>query len=270
MIGSALVASLERDGVDVMRIGRDTTPDLNGIDAVVNLAGEPVEKRWNPEQKKKILESRVHTTRTIARACATASDKPKVLVSGSAIGFYSDTHGQTVDESSPTGDDYLAFVVREWEAATADAEAAGVRVVHARTGIVQSATGGMIKRQLLPFKLGLGGKIGDGKFWLSWITLEDEVRALRFAIDNSSIEGALNLTAPNPVTNADYTKALGAALHRPTVVPIPTAALKLLLGAELVDTLLVSQRVLPKKLLDNGFVFSHPEVGEGLKAALRA
>jgi uncharacterized protein (TIGR01777 family) len=278
-IGSALVHSLEADGHEVVRVVRGAPTGANelrlgdaldGIDAVVNLAGEPVEKRWTPDQKRKVLASRVDTTKAIAHAIATATNGPKVLVSGSAIGFYGDTHGDVVDETGPTGDDFLAEVVRQWEAATAEAEAAGVRVVHARTGIVQTAKGGALKRQLLPFKLGLGGKIGDGKFWVSWISLDDEVRALRFALDNESISGPVNLTAPNPVTNADYTKALGAALHRPTVAVIPKAALKVALGGELVDTLLTSQRVIPQRLLDAGFVFHHPDIAEGMKAAVEA
>ncbi len=275
-IGSALIRSLISDGHQAVRIVRGDAKGsdeirlgepLEGVDAVVNLAGEPVEKRWNPEQKRKVLDSRVDTTEAVVRGILGATNGPKVLVSGSAIGYYGDTHGKVVDESGPTGDDFLAEVVRQWEAATAPAEAAGVRVVHARTGIVQTASGGMLGRQLLPFKLGLGGKIGDGRFWLSWITLEDEVRALRFALDHD-ISGPVNLTAPEPVTNADYTKALGAALRRPTIVPIPKAALKVLLGPELVDTLLTSQRVVPKRLLDAGFVFSHPTIDDGMKAAV--
>lgn len=243
---------------------------FDNIDAVVNLAGEPVEKRWNDEQKRKVRSSRVDGTKAVAHACATATNGPKVLVNGSAIGFYGDTAGKVVDESGPNGSDFLAGVVKDWEAAAAEAEAAGIRVVYARTGIVQSASGGMVKRQLLPFKLGLGGKIGDGKFFLSWITLTDEVRALRFAIDNESIRGPINLTAPNPVTNAEYTKALGAALHRPTVMPIPTAALKVAMGSELVDSLLASQRVVPTRLLEAGFVFEHPTIGEAMRAAVEA
>lgn len=278
-IGSALVQSLESDGHDVLRVVR-TAPSgpkqirvedgFDDVDAVVNLAGEPIENRWSDDQKRKIRDSRVHTTTAVAHACATATNGPSVLVSGSAIGYYGDTGGSVVDETSPAGNDFLADVVREWEAATAEAEAVGVRVVHARTGIVQSASGGMLKRQLLPFKLGLGGKIGDGKFWLSWISLTDEVRALRFAIDTASLRGPVNLTAPNPVTNAEYTRALGEALHRPTVMPIPKAALKLAMGGELVDSLLASQRVAPKALLDAGFIFEHPTIVEGLKAAVAA
>ncbi len=279
--------SLERDGHEVVRVVRRApqngneiqwdpdgagvaTGGFDGVDAVVHLAGEPIEKRWSDEQKVKVRASRVKGTKAVARACATASNGPKVLVSGSAIGFYGDTHGAVVDESAPAGTDFLASVVQDWEAATAEAESAGLRVVHARTGVVQTAGGGMLERQLLPFKMGVGGRIGSGDFWMSWITLADEVRALRFAVDNEAISSPINLTAPNPVTNADYTKALGAALHRPTIMVIPRAALRLAMGAELVEALLSSQRIVPKRLLDAGFVFSHATIGEGMRAAVEA
>lgn len=287
MIGSALVSSLSADGIDVLRVvrhapgpnevqwdpgaGTVTAGGFDNVDAVVHLAGEGVaEKRWTGEQKRKILDSRVSGTKAIAHACATATNGPSVLVSGSAIGFYGDTGGKVVDESGAAGSDFLAGVVQQWEAATAEAEAAGVRVVHARTGIVQSTSGGALKKQLTPFKLGVGGKIGSGDFYLSWVSLDDEVRALRFAIDTPTLRGPVNLTAPNPVTNAAYTKALGSALHRPTFMIIPPAALKVAMGAELVESLLVSQRVLPKRLLDAGFTFTHPTITEGLASIVQA
>jgi uncharacterized protein (TIGR01777 family) len=245
-------------------------PDaFNGVDAVVHLAGEGVaEKRWTDAQKAKVLDSRRVGTDAVARACAAAKNGPPVLVSGSAIGFYGDTHGEVVDESAGPGDDFLASVCRTWEAATEPAEAAGLRVVHARTAIVQTASGGMLGKQLLPFKLGLGGRLGSGKQWVSWISLEDEVRAIRFAIDNNTLRGPVNLSAPESVTNAQYTKALGQVLHRPAALIVPPFALKAALGSELVESLLVSQRVAPKKLLDAGFVFSHPTIVEGLRTAV--
>jgi hypothetical protein len=287
LIGSALTTALSADGVEVVRVvrgaaqGHDVMWDpstgtigadaFNGIDAVVHLAGEGVaEKRWTAAQKAKVLDSRRVGTDAIARACASAKDGPRVLVSGSAIGFYGDTHGDVVDEKSGPGHDFLAGVCRAWEAATEPAGAAGVRVVNIRTAIVQTARGGMLGKQLLPFRLGLGARLGSGKQWVSWITLEDEVRAIRFAIDNEMVRGPLNLSAPEPVTNAVYAKALGRALHRPAVLVVPPVALKLVLGAELVKSLLVSQRVAPTKLLDAGFVFAHPAIDEGLRAALGA
>lgn len=286
LIGAALAASLIADGINVVpivrgRAGTDevtwdpatgtiATDALNGIDAVVHLAGEGVaEKRWTADQKEKILSSRLVGTDAIARACASATSGPRVLVSGSAVGYYGETTGE-VDENAPPGHDFLAEVCREWEEASSPAADAGVRVVKIRTGIVQARTGGMLGKQLLPFKLGVGGKLGSGKAWLSWISLEDEVRAIRFAIDTESLRGPVNLTAPTPVTNAEYTKALGHVLHRPTLMTIPPVALKIAMGGELVSSLLVSQRVIPQKLLDAGFVFSHPTISEGLAAALEA
>lgn len=286
LIGSALALDLTRDGHDVVRVVRGAAgpndvqwdpstgaiaPEaFNDIGAVVHLAGEGVaEKRWTAEQKAKIMDSRRIGTDAIARACATAKDRPKVLVSGSAIGFYGDTHGDVVDENAAAGNDFLAEVCRVWEAATEPAEAAGVRVVKIRTGIVQSPAGGMLGKQLLPFKLGVGGRLGSGKQWVSWISLEDEVRAIRFAIDNDSLRGPVNLSAPESVTNATYTKALGKALHRPSFMVVPPKALKVAMGAELVESLLVSQRVAPRKLLDAGFRFSHPTIAEGLAAVLK-
>jgi uncharacterized protein (TIGR01777 family) len=281
LIGSALVASLSSDGDDVLRMRRGehwdpdagtVTPGLfDGVDAVVHLAGEGVaEHRWTDTHKRAVRESRVRGTTAIAQACASADNGPRVLVSGSAVGYYGAPGDTPVDETAAPGEDFLARVVVDWEGATEAAEAAGVRVVHARTGVVQSARGGALKRQLLPFKFGLGGRIGDGKFYVSWISLDDEVRALRFALATDSLRGPVNLTAPNPVTNAEYTKALGRVLHRPTVLIVPPFALRAVMGGELVESLLASQRVMPRKLLDAGFVFSHPTIDEGLDWAVRA
>jgi uncharacterized protein (TIGR01777 family) len=276
LIGSALAESLKNDGHHVLRMVRGkqwdpvagtVTPSLAGVDAVVHLAGEGVaEKRWTDAQKQRIRDSRLIGTRAIAEACARSS--VRTLVSGSAIGIYGAPGAEVVDESHAPGDDFLARLAVDWEGATAPAEAAGTRVVHARTGIVQSARGGMLKRQLPLFKFGLGGKIGRGDFYFSWITLVDQVRALRFAIDNASLRGPINLTAPNPVTNAEWTKALGRAVHRPAVLTVPPAALRVALGRELVRSLLCSQRVIPRKLLDAGFVFEHPTIDEGLAWAV--
>lgn len=279
MIGSALVDALEADGHEVVRLTRGThwDPDaatvapaaLDGVSAVVHLAGEGIgDKRWTSEQKRRIRDSRVRGTTAIAQACA--EQGVATLVSGSAIGFYGAPGDRVVDERDAAGDDFLAQLVVEWEAATTPAADAGVRVVLARTGIVQSARGGMLKKQLLLFKLGLGARIGRGGFMMSWISLDDEVRALRFAIDTPALQGPVNLTAPNPVTNAEWTRALGRALRRPAVLVVPPAALRLALGAELVDSLLTSQRVAPRRLLDAGFVFHHPTIDEGLRFAVSA
>jgi uncharacterized protein len=279
LIGSALVTSLEADGHDVLRMrrGEHWDPDagsvapgaLAGVDGVVHLAGEGVaEKRWTAAQKQRIRDSRVKGTAAIATACGAAG--VGTLVSGSAVGFYGAPGDAIVDESALPGNDFLARLVVDWEATTAPAEDAGVRVVHARTGVVQSARGGMLKQQLLIFKLGLGGRIGRGRFYVSWITLDDTVRALRFALDTPSLRGPVNLTAPSPVTNAEWTKALGRAVHRPAVLVVPPIALRAAMGGELVASLLASQRVVPRKLLDAGFAFRHPTIDEGLAWAVRA
>lgn len=288
LVGRGLQERLRSSGHDVVRLVRRQTilPDelqwdpsgardlplsaLEGTDAVVHLAGEGVAaKRWTPKQKAKVLDSRRTGTRVLARALAALERRPTVLVSGSAIGYYGATGDRVVDESDPPGDDFLADVCRQWEAATAPAEAAGVRVVHLRSGIVQSAKGGALARQLLPFRLGLGGRLGDGKQWVSWISLDDEIGAIIHCIETPTLRGAVNATAPEPVPNAEYAKALGRALHRPAVVPVPTAALGLLLGAELVASLLASQRVVPSALIDSGYLFQHPTIAEGLEAALK-
>lgn len=242
---------------------------LAGVDGVVHLAGEGVAaKRWTDKQKAKILDSRRTGTRVVAEAIAATSSRPSVLVSGSAVGYYGTTGDRITDESGPAGDDFLAELCRQWEGATAAAERAGVRVVHLRTGIVQSKKGGALARQLLPFRVGLGGRLGDGKQWVSWISLDDEVGAIIHCLRTPTLHGAVNATAPNPVTNAEYTKALGRALHRPTAIPIPIPALGLLMGAELVASLLTSQRVVPEALVRSGYRFAHPTIDQGLEAAL--
>ena len=287
LIGSALVDALRADRVEVRRVvrGQPKGPDdvswdpttgtiadgaFNGIDAVVHLAGEGVAaRRWTAVQKQKILDSRVIGTAAIATACAAATRGPSVLVSGSAIGFYGDTGDRVTDESGANGSDFLADVCRQWEGATAAAEAEGVRVVHCRTGVVQTKRGGMLKKQLPLFKFGLGGRLGSGRQWFSWVTLEDEVRAIRFAIDNAAMRGAMNVTAPEPVTNAAWTKALAQAVHRPAILPVPPIAVRAVMGRELVDSLTASQRIVPGALLNAGFEFRHPTIDEGMREAVR-
>jgi uncharacterized protein (TIGR01777 family) len=276
-IGSALVESLRGDGhrVRILRrghitagdeigwdpeAGRIDAPALEGVDAVVHLAGEGIgEQRWTDEQKRKIRESRVRGTAALAAAVASRERKPRVFVSASAIGYYGDRGDEILTEDSAPGDDFLAEVCRAWEAETATAAEAGVRTVNTRTGIVLALHGGALQRMLLPFRLGLGGRQGSGKQWMSWITLADHVAALRHVIDHDTVRGPVNFTAPNPVTNAEFASTLGRALHRPTVFPTPMFALKLRYGDELVDSLLlVSQRVVPRKLEASSFVFGAP------------
>ncbi len=247
LIGSALLPRLRADGHRVVRLVRgapegaddvrwDPAADtidaagLEGVDAVVHLAGAGIgDKKWTPARKQLILESRTQSTDLLARTLAGLTRPPQVLLSGSAVGYYGDQGEQVLVEESPPGDDFTAQVCVPWEAATAPAEAAGIRVVHLRTGIVLAAHGGALQRMLLPFKLGLGGRVGSGEQYMSWIALDDHVGALRHLLTTDSVRGAANLTAPNPATNAEFTRALGNALHRPTVLPTPLLPLKAVL-----------------------------------------
>lgn len=286
LIGTALRRSLERDHHEVIRVARGggdpgtvrwdigrreiDRAGLEGLDAVVHLAGEGIgDKRWTDEQKRKVLESRREGTTLLAEALAGLSTPPPVLVSGSAVGFYGDRGDEQLTEASPAGTGFLTEVVLAWEAATAAADTAGIRVVKIRTGIVLDRDGGALARMASIAKLGVLGKLGSGRQWMSWIALEDEVRAIRFLIDRQDISGPVNLTAPAPVTNAVFTKALGRVLHRPTVLPIPGFGPKLLLGSELASALLLEgQRVLPEVLLDAGFEFRHDDLETALRAIL--
>lgn len=280
-IGSALRASLEADGHEVLRVVRsDGGPGttrwdvergeidaaaFEGLDGVVNLAGEGIgDKRWSDDQKRRIMESRTKGTALLCEALASRRDKPPVLVSGSAIGFYGDRGDEQLTETSGPGTGFLAEVVVAWEAATQPAAAAGIRVARARTGIVLGREGGALPRLVRLARLGVLGKLGSGQQWMSWISLSDEVGALRFLLEHP-VSGPVDLTAPVPVTNAVFTKALGRVVHRPTVLPIPSFGPKLLLGAELADTLLFEgQRVLPEVLLEAGYEFRHDDLETAL------
>ncbi len=294
LIGTALSRSLRDDGhvvVPVVRGGDDggdgsagrvvrwdvqgATIDadaLEGVDAVVHLAGAGVASgRWTDEQRRRIRESRTRGTALLAEALAGLDTKPAVLVSGSAIGYYGDRGDAELTEASPPGADFLAHVCRDWEAATGMAEAAGIRVAHIRSGVVLSTEGGALAAQLRPFKLGLGGPAGDGRQWLSWITLDDEVGAIRFLIDHE-VSGPVNLTAPAPVRNAEFTRTLGKVLHRPTVLRIPRAITRLPAGVgDLVESLLfTSARVAPTVLVGAGYPFAHRDLHTALEAVLRS
>ena len=284
LIGSALVAALEARGDTVLRVvrgdgdgirwdperGTIEASALEGVDAVVHLAGEGIgEKRWTTEQKQKILDSRVKGTTLIATTIAGLERRPSVFVSASAIGWYGNRGDEVLTEESgpPSPDEFLAQVCREWEAATAPAEAAGIRTVHLRTGIVLSASGGALGRMLTPFKLGLGGRIASGRQYMSWIALDDEIGAILHALDNTEVQGVLNATAPSPATNSEFTAALGQALKRPTVLPTPLFPVKALYGKELVQRLLVDgQRVLPARLEMSGYQFRYPTLEGALSA----
>lgn len=285
LIGSALIPALTAAGHRPIRLVRaEPTGDeirwnpaqctidsasLEGVGAVIHLAGAGIgDKRWTPAYKKELFDSRKLGTETLAGSLSGLQRPPAVLLSGSAIGIYGNRGDQELTEDAPVGSGFLSDLCAKWEAATAPAEAAGIRVVHLRTGIVLSERGGALRKQLLPFKLGLGGRSGPGTQWQSWIGLVDEVRAILHLL-TAEVSGPVNLTAPNPVTNAEFTKALGHALHRPTLLPIPLVPLRLALGAELVQNLLLDgQKVLPSRLLASGFVFDHPLLSEALAALL--
>jgi uncharacterized protein (TIGR01777 family) len=243
---------------------------IAGLDAVVHLAGAGIgDRRWSDSYKRVLLDSRVDGTTLLANTLAElGSDGPRVLISSSAIGFYGDRGDEIIDESSDQGTGFLADICRDWEASTAPAEVAGVRVVHIRTGIVLSRHGGALKKMLPLFKLALGGRFGSGRQWMSWITIDDEVRAIAHLL-TSAVTGPVNLTAPAPVRNADFTKTLGQVLHRPTMLPVPSFGPKLVLGSELAKALLLDgQRVQPNVLLNDGFDFADSELETALRSVL--
>lgn len=285
-IGSALARDLTAEGTEVVRLVRrqPSGPDeigwdpaagsggldprsLSGLNAVVHLAGAPIAgRRWTDARKALLRASRIDATRVLSAAMAGADPRPGVLICGSAIGYYGDTADQVVDESGPRGSGFLAELVSDWEAAADPARAADIRVVHVRSGVVLGPAGGMIGTLRWPFQLGLGAQVGSGRQYLSWISLTDEVRAIRFLLGAAVVDGPVNLTAPHPVTNAEFTRALAAAVRRPAVLRLPAPALRLALG-EVASELLASARVRPTKLLENGFTFAHPEIREALTAA---
>lgn len=279
LIGSALVGKLKSDGYTVQRLVRRPTVSseeiywnpleskvdleaLAGVDAVIHLAGAGVgDKRWTKKYKSEILNSRLLGTTTIANAVAEV--KPQVFISSSAIGWYGETGNRAVIESDRGGDDFLSAVCREWESA---ADLAGdVRTVKIRTGLVLDPTGGALGRMLPLFRFGLGGKLGNGKQWWSWITLHDHLRAIEFLLENKEISGPVNLTSPNPVTNQEFTSALARALRRPALLPAPAFALKLALGGFSTE-ILGSKKVLPNVLQEAGFNFDFPHIGPALDA----
>jgi uncharacterized protein len=245
------------------------TSAVDGADAVINLSGAGIgDHRWTETYKRTLLDSRLQTTELLAATIASCDHKPEVFLSGSAIGWYGPRGDDELTEVSTPGSGFLADLCRQWEEATGAAEAAGVRTAHLRTGIVLSRSGGALRKQLPLFKLGLGGKFGSGRQWQSWISIDDEVGAIEHLL-TASVKGAVNLTAPNPVTNAEFTRTLGEVLHRPTVVPIPSFGPKLLLGSEPADALLFTgQRVLPAALTAAGYSFKHPTLEVALRDVL--
>ncbi|TWT88198.1 Epimerase family protein [Pseudobythopirellula maris] len=289
LVGSALASSFEQDNIPVRRLvrrdARDATREicwdlargridadaLAEVDGVVHLAGKNLtDARWSDKVKRAIRASRVEGTRLLCEGIARAPKKPRVLCCASAVGFYGDTGAMWVDEESPAGEGFLAETCQEWEEATRPAWEAGVRVVQVRLGIVLSKQGGALKLMLPIFRSGAGGVLGDGEQYMSWITLVDVVRAIRFVLDHDLVHGAVNLAAPNPVTNRDFTKTLGAVLGRPTVLPAPKFALRMAMGEMADEMLLSGARVRPGRLAEHGFQFEHSRLDRALEEILHS
>lgn len=291
-IGSALCETLLARGDEVVGLTRD--PDrarrsapavqwqaweptrerpgpeaFDGVDAVVNLVGEPITQRWTDEAKKQIMESRRTATRNLVATIAGLEKRPSALISGSAVGYYGDRGKAQVDEASEPGAGFGADVVVEWEAAAREIEPTGMRLVIVRTGLVLAPGSGLLKQLLTPFKLGLGGPVAGGDQYMPWLHLADEVGVLVWALDNEDVSGVVNATSPNPATNKEFSRALGRALNRPALVPVPGLALNLIFGSELAEMVKGGQRAMPRRTLDLGYAFRHPELDEALRDLLR-
>jgi uncharacterized protein (TIGR01777 family) len=285
LIGSAVAETLQHDGDSVRRLVRSAPTGgsefrwdparghideraLDGLDAVVHLSGESVAGRWTASKKARIVESRVNSTRLLSEALGKLARRPRVLVVASAVGYYGDRGEETLTEASAPGSGFLADVVKQWEAASAPAEEAGIRVVRTRFGIVLSPAGGALGTMLRPFRLGLGGKIGSGRQYMSWVAIDDVAGAIQRALVDESLSGPVNVVAPNPVTNQEFTRTLGAVLHRPTVLAVPAPALRLALG-EFATEVIGGARVLPARLDAAGYEFRRPRLEGALRHLLR-
>jgi uncharacterized protein len=287
LLGSEITPRLKKNGHQVRRLVRfekdasasdvlwdplkgEIHGDLKGFDAVIHLGGESIASgRWTDEKKKQIRDSRVKGTTFLSESLAKLDSPPKVLLCASAIGYYGDRGDELLDENSSPGRGFLADLCQEWEKSTEAARQAGIRVVNARIGVTLSPKGGALGKMLLPFQMGAGGDIGDGKQFMSWISIDDVAQAIVFCIENESMSGPVNLTAPSPVPNSKFTKALGAVLHRPTIVPMPAFAARLALGEMADELLLSSAKVMPKKLQAAGFSFAYPEVEGALRHVIK-
>ena len=286
LVGLALIESLAANGHEVIRLLRkdfsEDSPvwdpengvidlaDVRDIAAVVHLAGENIaEGPWNDKKKENILSSRVRGTKVLAGFFAASDHKPRIIVSASATGVYGDRGEEFLDETNGPGNGFLADVCKQWEEATAPAVDAGIRVANVRLGIVLSTAGGALKKMLLPFRMGLGGVIGSGKQYMSWVSIEDVTGMIQYVIANESMRGPVNLVSPDAVSNREFTKTLGRVLHRPTIFPLPVFAARIAFGEMADELLLASTRVLPKKLTDSGYKFRHPELGEAFEQLLK-
>jgi len=287
MLGVALSKALKQQGIHVLRLVRhapagsdelrwnpakDELPEsgkLEALTAAIHLSGANVaSQRWTPAYKREMTESRVTTTRVLAEALAQLKNPPSALVAASAVGFYGDRGGQILDESAVQGTGYFPDLCAHWEAATRPAENAGIRVVHLRFAMVLGPDGGALAKLAPMFRLGLGGPLGSGKQWMSWISEADAVAATLLALKHSGLSGPLNVVAPNPATNAEFTRELGRAVHRPAILPAPAFALRLAFGEMADEALLASTRAVPKRLLDAGFQFTYPTLTQAFAAAL--
>lgn len=287
LVGSALVPRLRMERHEVVRLlrrppplgpfeafwdpgaGRVDVEALEGFDVVIHLSGQSLARApWTAARKRVIRQSRIESTRLLSTSLARVTRRPRVLIAASAVGYYGDRGDEPLTESAPPGTGFLATLCRDWEAATEPASGAGIRVVVLRTGIVLSPLGGALRAMLPIFRLGLGGPLGGGTQWLSWISLTDLLRAMEHVIAQDSIRGPVNTVSPSPVTNREFVRALGRALKRPAALSVPTFALNLLLGEMARETLLASQRAVPERLVRTGFSFSYPDFGPALRHAL--
>lgn len=281
-IGSTLVQKLKSEKQDVYKLVRKKTPlseneiywdplsgtlDANSIDAfeaVIHLAGENIIGRWTDDKKRKMRESRILGTQLLSKTLSSLKNPPKTFLCASAIGFYGNRGEENLTEESLPGNGFLADLCQEWEKASDSATQNGIRVIHYRIGVVLSAQGGALQKMILPFKMGFGGKIGNGKQWMSWIALDDLLEGIFFILKNPSISGAVNAVSPHPIRNLEFTQTLGKILHRPTFIPLPAFAAKLAFGEMAEEVLLASAKVIPEKLLKAGFQFKHPNLSETL------
>jgi len=288
LVGKALTKSLTTDGYELVSLvrrervvgnpeiewdphqGSIDAAHLEGFDAVVHLAGENIASgRWSNEKKQKIRDSRVQGTTLLSETLSRLARPPATFISASAIGYYGDRGNETLTEKSGPGSDFLSKVCVEWEQATRSAEAKGIRTVHARFGIILDPKGGALEKMLTPFRMGIGGRVGDGNQWMSWITLADVIGGLTYLLEKSQLQGAVNFVSPNPVTNAEFTKALGNVLSRPTLFPVPAFAARVAFG-EMADALLLSSaKVEPVALTDEGFQFQYPKLPQALGKILK-